>query len=154
MRFKFILTICCFSLTHIVYAQVKSTAGTHQDSTTTFNYLIDTTLKGEIENEIDTWEVKNKPQKLKGGLVGIEIFTNDVESFSTLNKDKFEFFFPFINCNEKDKIIDIVGTTGTQSEGLGFRILIHKKECLVFFLVKNDGHNIFKNTKNDTTYRS
>jgi len=123
--------------------------------TTTYGYIrIDSTLQGEIEGEISKWTEEHKDSTFQGGLMDMEIFSNDSEVFSTYKKDKVQFFFPFTDETEKDSIIQIVGSTGTPTEGYGFHIYIRNMECIVVFQVRKDGNLIFKNTKKGKTYMS
>ena len=152
MRYAFFLTMLLF-LFQFSYSQTFGIPQSEDDTSTTVSYRIDTTLKAEIEQEMNTWKEQNKHKKFEG-LMDDEVFINDVETSSTYKKNKEEYFFPFVDLNEQDSTIQIVGTSGTPKFGSGFRIIIHKTECIVLYLIKYDGNNIFKQKKNDSAYKS
>ena len=149
MKLLFITSSLLFVMVQFVVAQK---AISKDDVSTTKYFKIDTTLKKEIELERINWEIMNPLKKFAGGLMNVEIFVNDKESFSTYGKDKIEYFFPFQTVNEKDSVILIVGAFGTQTENSGFEIYIYKNECLVFFVTKKDGDQIFK--RKNENYKS
>jgi hypothetical protein len=84
MRNAFLLAMLLF-LFQFSYSQTFGNPQSEDDTSTKVSYRIDTTLKAEIEQEINMWKEQNKHKKFVG-LMDDEIFINDVETSSTFKK--------------------------------------------------------------------